>query len=100
MMSARRVIAMVLCEYSNPGMFMRSSLRVITPAALAVVYGSACSKQPAPSPAPTPNQTTTSAASSAQRPARTDSAAEGLLVARQAGQGQGLAEPSPKPYGR
>jgi hypothetical protein len=79
---------------------MRPSLRVITPAALAIVYGSACSKQPAPSPAPAPSQTTASAASSAQRPARTDSAAEGLLVARQAGQGQGLAEPSPKPYGR
>jgi len=100
MMSARRVTATVPAWNSKPGMFMRPSLRVITPATLAIVYGSACSKQPAPSPAPAPSQTTASAGN-AQRPARTDSAAgEGLLVARQAGQGQGLAEPNPKPYSR
>jgi hypothetical protein len=77
---------------------MRPSLRSFTPAALAVVLGSACSKQPAPSPAPAPTQAT---ANTAQRPARTDSGpGEGVLVARQAGQGQALPEPSPKPYGR
>src|SRR5580765_4789487 len=67
---------------------MRPSLRSLTPAALAVVLGYACSKQPAPSPAPTPAQNT---ANTAQRPPRTDSASgENLLVARSVGQGQQL----------
>src|SRR5580765_4278103 len=67
---------------------MRPSLRSFTPAALAVVLGYACSKQPAPSPAPTPAQNT---ANTAQRPPRTDSGSgENLLVARSVGQGQQL----------
>ena len=83
---------------------MRSSLRPPTPALAALaalLVGSACSQNPAPSPSPGPTSNT------AQRttgPARTDSAGtEG--AARQGGQGgQGaggqLPEPNPRPYAR
>jgi len=83
---------------------MRPSLRLLTPAAAAIVLGSACSQQPAPSPspAPAPNQT-------AQRaPTRNDTTpgepAGGAARPGQGGQGGGggqqLAEPNPRPYGR
>ena len=86
---------------------MRPSVRSLTPAALAIVFGSACSKQPAPSPAPAPAP----AQNTAQRPTRSDSTpGETPTGGRQfgqggqAGQGQGaagqLAEPNPRPYGR
>ena len=82
---------------------MRPSLRSVTPAVAAIVFGSACSKTPAPSPSPSPAQNT------AQRPARNDSGpAESPTGGRQvggAGGGQGgggqqLAEPNPHPYAR
>ena len=81
---------------------MRPSLRPLVPAATAIVLGSACSKQPAPSPSPVPAQNT------AQRaPSRPDSAEN--PAGRQGGQGGGggaaganaqLADPNPRPYGR
>ena len=40
---------------------MRPSLRLITPAVLAVALGGACTKQPAPSPSPRPRRTRRSA---------------------------------------
>src|SRR5215203_1483649 len=81
---------------------MRPSLRPLVPAVTAIVLGSACSKQPAPSPSPVPAQNT------AQRaPSRPDSAEN--PAGRHGGQGGGggaaganaqLADPNPRPYGR
>src|SRR5574338_762964 len=87
---------------------MRPSLRLVTPAVAAVVFGSACSRQPAPSPnpAPTPSQNT------AQRPAPSpgDSGPANPTGGRQFGQGGGgqgggganaqLPDPNPRPYAR
>src|SRR5689334_5555451 len=85
---------------------MRPSPRVLTPAALAIVFGSACSKTPAPNPTPRPAP----AQQTAQRgPARGDSTpGENPTGGRQFGQGGGgaaaangqLPDPNPRPYAR
>src|SRR5687768_18561824 len=82
---------------------MRPTLRPLAPAAAAILFGVACSQQPAPSPSPVPAGDQTAA----RGPARSDSGpSDSPAGGRQAGGAGGgganaeLAEPNPRPYGR